>query len=129
MSFIKTKTQNNFYFEFFNIHISHLALHSMINMALMWHHKNITNKITIFIEFWRSPYVFFGSFDCDCTLLIINIKFKPMKSFIYIYPKTITYSKMCARLMLMNIIKNVWHLANLSFLHLIIIIGMSWPSP
>jgi hypothetical protein len=24
----------NFYFELFNIHISHLTLHSMINMAL-----------------------------------------------------------------------------------------------
>jgi hypothetical protein len=31
----------SFYFEFFNIHIRHLALHSMINMALKWHNKNI----------------------------------------------------------------------------------------
>jgi hypothetical protein len=41
----------NFYFENFNIHISHLALHSMINMAFKWHHKNISNKITFFIKF------------------------------------------------------------------------------
>jgi hypothetical protein len=54
-------------FEFFNIHISHLALHSMIQMALKWQHKNISNKIIVFIEFWWSPNVFFGSFDCDCT--------------------------------------------------------------
>jgi hypothetical protein len=40
------------FFEFFNIHISHLTLYSMINMALKWHHKNISNKITVFIEFW-----------------------------------------------------------------------------
>jgi len=66
MSFTKTKTQNNF-FEFFNIHISHLAQHSMINMTLDWHHKNISNKIIIFIEFWRFPDVFFDSFDCDFT--------------------------------------------------------------
>jgi hypothetical protein len=32
--------------------ISHLAQHSMINMALKWHHKNISNKIIIFKEFW-----------------------------------------------------------------------------
>jgi len=57
----------NFYFEFFNIHISHLSLDSMINMALKWHHKNISNKITIFIEFWELPNMFFGSFDCDYT--------------------------------------------------------------
>jgi hypothetical protein len=65
-SFIKTKTQKK-YFEFFNIHINHLSLHSMTNMALMWHCKNISNKIIIFIKFWRSLDVFFGSFDCDCT--------------------------------------------------------------
>jgi len=57
----------NFYFEFFNIHISHLALHFMINMALKWHHKNIFNKITIFIEFWCLPDMFFSLFDCDYT--------------------------------------------------------------
>jgi len=58
----------NFYFEFFNIHISHLTLHSMTNMALKWHHKNISNKIIIFIKFWRSLNVLFGSFDYDYTL-------------------------------------------------------------
>jgi hypothetical protein len=52
-----------------NIHISHLALHSMINMTLKWHHKNIFNKIAVFIKFWWLPNVFFGSFDCDCTWL------------------------------------------------------------
>jgi len=41
----------NFYFEFFNTHINHVAQHSMINMALKWHHKNISNKIIVFIEF------------------------------------------------------------------------------
>jgi len=45
----------NIFFEFFNVHISHLALHSMINMALKWHHKNISNNFTIFIKFWRLP--------------------------------------------------------------------------
>jgi hypothetical protein len=59
------KTKLIFFFEFFNIHISHLARHSMINMALKWHHKNITNKIIVFIEFWWSPN-FFDSFDYEC---------------------------------------------------------------
>jgi hypothetical protein len=36
------------YFEFFNIQINHLALHSMIKMALKWDHKNIFNKIIVF---------------------------------------------------------------------------------
>jgi hypothetical protein len=63
----------NFYFEFLNIHINHLAQHSMITMALKWHHKNISNKIIILIEFWWSHNVFFGSFDCDYTLKYINI--------------------------------------------------------
>jgi hypothetical protein len=57
----------NFCFEFFNIHINHLALHSMINMTLKWHHKNISNKIIILIEFWWLFDVLFGSFDCDYT--------------------------------------------------------------
>jgi hypothetical protein len=71
MSFTKTKTQNilNFYFELFNTDISHLAQESTINMAIMWHHKNISNKITIFIEFWWLLEVLFGSFHCDYTLL------------------------------------------------------------
>jgi hypothetical protein len=42
----------NFYFEFFNVHIIHLAQHSMINIILKWHHKNISNKIIVFIKFW-----------------------------------------------------------------------------
>ncbi len=54
-----------FYFEFFNTHISHLTQHFMLNMALKWHHKNISNNIIIFVEFWRLPDMFFGSFDCD----------------------------------------------------------------
>jgi hypothetical protein len=54
-------------FEFFNIHINHLKLHSMINMALKWHHKNIYNKIIVFINFWQVPNVFFASFDYDYT--------------------------------------------------------------
>jgi hypothetical protein len=36
-------------------------------MTLKWHHKNISNKITIFIEFWQLLEVFFGSFDYDYT--------------------------------------------------------------
>ncbi len=56
-----------FYFEFFNIHISHLSQHSIINMALKRNHKNIYNKIIVFIEFWWSPNLSFGSFDCDYT--------------------------------------------------------------
>jgi hypothetical protein len=55
------------FFEFFNTHISHLAPNSMINMALKWHHKNIPNKITIFIEFGQPLDVLFGLFDCDYT--------------------------------------------------------------
>ncbi len=47
--------------------INHLAQHSMINMALKWYHKNISNKIIIFSEFWQSPNVLFDSFDCDYT--------------------------------------------------------------
>jgi hypothetical protein len=56
-----------YFFEFFNTHISHLVQHSTINMALKWHHKNISNKSILFIEFWWSLDMFFGSFDCDCT--------------------------------------------------------------
>ncbi len=43
----------------------------MINMALKWHHKNISNKIAIFIEFWQSPNVLFASFDCDYTQRVL----------------------------------------------------------
>ncbi len=57
----------NFYFEFFNIHISHLTLHSMVNMALKRNHKNISNKTIVFMEFWWSLDVLFGSIDCDYT--------------------------------------------------------------
>jgi hypothetical protein len=63
-----------FDFDFFNIHISHLALHFMINLTLKWHHKNISNKITIFIEFWCSLDMLFSSFDCDCTLCGLKLK-------------------------------------------------------
>jgi hypothetical protein len=34
--------------KIFNIHINHLTLQSMINMALKWHHKNISNKIIVY---------------------------------------------------------------------------------
>jgi hypothetical protein len=61
------KKKIEFFLEFFNIHISHLTLHSMISMALKWHHKNIFNKITVFVKFWQSPNMFFDSFDCDYT--------------------------------------------------------------
>jgi len=56
---------------FFNIYFSHLALHSLIHMTLKWHHKNMSNKITIVIEFWWLPNVLFGSFDCDYTLHLL----------------------------------------------------------
>jgi hypothetical protein len=39
----------------------------MIDKALKWHHKNISTKIIVFIEFWGLPDVLFGSFDCDYT--------------------------------------------------------------
>jgi hypothetical protein len=58
----------NFYFESLNIHINHLSQLSMIIMASKWHHKNISNKITVLKEFqWLFDMVF-GLFDCDCTL-------------------------------------------------------------
>jgi hypothetical protein len=44
----------------------------MINMTLKWHHKNISNKITVSIKFWESLNMFSSSFDCDCTLLLIS---------------------------------------------------------
>jgi len=44
----------NFPFEFFNIHITHLALDSTINMTLKWYQKNKSNKIIVFIKFWQS---------------------------------------------------------------------------
>jgi hypothetical protein len=34
-----------FYFEFLNIHISHLAQLPMITMALKWHHKTYLTKL------------------------------------------------------------------------------------
>jgi hypothetical protein len=62
--------------EFFNAHISHLTPHSMINMALKWHHKSIPNKIIISIKFGQPLDVFFGSFDCDynqkCSFLALG---------------------------------------------------------
>ncbi len=30
----------------------------MINIALKWHHKNISNKIIVFIDFWRALMYF-----------------------------------------------------------------------
>jgi hypothetical protein len=47
--------------------INHLTQHSMINMTLKWHQKNITNKIIIFIEIWYWLIVFFDLFDYECT--------------------------------------------------------------
>jgi hypothetical protein len=49
--FLLKPKQKIIFFEFFNIHISHLAQHSTINMALKWHHKNISNKNTILLSF------------------------------------------------------------------------------
>jgi hypothetical protein len=67
----------NFYFEFFNTHISHLAQHSIINMALKWHHKNISNKIMVFIEFWWLQHVFW----LDWLWLHPNPKFEDIHNF------------------------------------------------
>jgi hypothetical protein len=72
-SIIKTKTQI-IIFEIFNIHINHLTLHSMINMALKWYHTNIFKKIFSFIKLWWRLTCFFGLFDCDCTLMLNNIE-------------------------------------------------------
>jgi len=53
----------NFYFEFFNTHISHLAQLPMIIMTLKWHHKNISNKIKIlkkndnFLTWFLAPLI------------------------------------------------------------------------
>ncbi len=58
---------SNFYFEVLSIYISHLTQLLMITMALKWHHKNISNKITILKEFWQSYDIVFGLFDCDYT--------------------------------------------------------------
>ncbi len=70
-SYIKTKTQNyyffNFYFEFLNTCIGHFIKLPMITIALKWHHKNIFNKITILNFFWQSSNIVFCSFDCDST--------------------------------------------------------------
>jgi hypothetical protein len=41
----KPKIIFNFYFEFLNTHISHLAQLPMITMTLKWHHKNILTKL------------------------------------------------------------------------------------
>jgi len=71
----------NFCFELFNIQINHLALHSMIKMALKWHHKNISNKIIVFIKFWQFPNVFFGSFDCDYTHVVLKYSCSKVKEF------------------------------------------------
>jgi hypothetical protein len=57
----------NFYFEFLNIHINHLTKFPMITMGLKWRHKNISNKITIFKEFWWLSNMIFGLFDYDYT--------------------------------------------------------------
>jgi hypothetical protein len=46
----------------------------MINMTLKWHHKNISNQITIFIKFWQSPNVVFGSFDYDSIPMVLQGK-------------------------------------------------------
>jgi len=73
--FTKTKTQNLFFFKFicWNLQHSYQSFNttSMINLALKWHHKNISNNITVFIEFWWPPDMFFGSLDC-VTLAILS---------------------------------------------------------
>jgi len=69
-SFIKTKTHNKlveFYFELFNIHISHLTQLPMINMALKWHHKIYVTKLQFLKWFWWLSNIIFGLFNCDCT--------------------------------------------------------------
>jgi hypothetical protein len=50
---LKPKPKNPLllFFEFFNIHFNNLTRHSIINMALKWHRKNMSNKITVFIKF------------------------------------------------------------------------------
>jgi len=81
--FINIKTQNN-YLDFFNIHICHLTLHSMINLELKWHHKNISNKITFFIGFGNHPMCFLA------RLIVITptppFNFFPINFFNYISP-------------------------------------------
>jgi len=68
-SFIKTKTQNNFFEFLFWIlqhYINHLAQHSMIKMTLKWHHKNISNKITILTKLCGHPTCFLA-----CLIMIV----------------------------------------------------------
>jgi hypothetical protein len=73
----------SFYFEFFNAHISHLTQHFMISMVLKWYHKKISHKIVVFIKFWWSFDVIFGSFDCDCTFMHIQQILKGKKNEIF----------------------------------------------
>jgi len=73
----------DFFLQFLNIHISHLTQHSTINMALKWQHKDISNKITVFIEFWWLFNMFFSSFDCDCTQN--HVSFNHLHSYFFIF--------------------------------------------
>jgi hypothetical protein len=83
----------NFYFEFFNTHINHLAQHSTSNMALKWNHKNISNKIMVFIEFWWLPNMFFGSFDCDYTPIPPKMPFDDvLKDNVTLYSHNIAFT-------------------------------------
>ncbi len=62
----------NIYFEFLNIHINHLTQLPMINLALKWYPKNISNKVIVLKEFWQLFNMVFDSFDCDYTLFHVS---------------------------------------------------------
>jgi hypothetical protein len=71
----------DFYFELFSIHINHLTKLPMINIALKWHHKNISNKVTILKKFWPSSNMVLGLFDCDYTHIVVVNHFPPFLSY------------------------------------------------
>jgi hypothetical protein len=52
--------------------MNHLTQLPMINLALKWHHKNISNKVIVLKEFWQSFNMVFDLFDCDYTLFHVS---------------------------------------------------------
>jgi hypothetical protein len=81
-------------------------------MALKWHHKNISNKIIVVIEFWWSLDTFFGLFDCDCTQNHVSFNHYILNFFTFtllLHTHTFTFTKrQCTNMVPCKFFVGVW---------------------